>query len=238
MKTAELSGLDRWRSAGGESELRQAFVGFYWTLPVPRRPVRTWPRDVEAAARLSHTIRYQLTLVRHYVTEQKGRLLDEAAFLELAVDRGTDAVAQALARPLELCAANAATLVYVDFALIHHWRPHGVMRSILDDARENRGIQVQDLYPNPETIEGMGSQFDPVKHFRRWERRQSSEAQATRSLAKREVVAALSRLPEGPGRWRVAADALNEQGVTTATGRRWTAEGVRKTCGRLPPTKD
>lgn len=135
----------------------QEFVGFYWTLPVPRRPVRSWPRDVEAVARLSRTIRYQLTLVRRYVTEQRGHLLDEAAFLELAVDRGTDAVAEALARPLALCAANAATLVYVDFSLVHHWRPHGVMRTILEDASENRGIQVQDLRPDPAPIEGASS---------------------------------------------------------------------------------
>ncbi|MCE4224926.1 hypothetical protein HCU64_14280 [Methylobacterium sp. C25] len=211
----------------------QAFVGFYWSLPVPRRPVRTWPRDVEAAARLSRTIRYQLTLVRRYVTEQRGRLLDEAAFLELAVDRGTDAVAEALARPLALCAAEAATLVYVDFSLVHHWRPHGVMQEILDDAVENRGIRVQDLRPDPTPIEGMGSDFDPVKHFRRWQRRQSSEARATRARAKEEVTDVVSRLPEGAGRWSAAADELNKRGVATMTGRRWTAEGVRKTSARL-----
>lgn len=206
--------------------MSQVYVGFYWTLPVPRRPVRTWPRDAEAAARLSRTIRYQLTLVHRYVAEQRGRLLDEAAFLELAVDRGTEAVSEALARPLELCAANAATLVYVDFSLVHHWRPHGVMQRILEDAVENRGIRVQDLRPDPAPIED--GDFDPVKHFRRWQRRQSSEAQATRAQAKREVAAALARLPEGSGRWSAAADELNERGIITATGRRWTAEGVRK----------
>ncbi|MCF4124483.1 hypothetical protein [Methylobacterium sp. SyP6R] len=165
------------------------------------------------------------------MTEQRGHLLDEAAFLELAVDRGTDAVAEALARPLALCAANAATLVYVDFSLVHHWRPHGVMRTILEDASENRGIQVQDLRPDPAPIEG--GVFDPVKHFRRWQRRQSSEAQATRSQAKQEVAAVLSQLPEGSGRWKAAADELNARGVTTATGRHWTADGVRKTYVRL-----
>jgi len=211
----------------------RAFVGFYWSLPVPRRPVRTWPSDVEVAARLSRTICYQLTLVRRYVTEQRGRLLDEAAFLELAVDRGTDAVAEALARPLALCTAEAATLVYVDFSLVHHWRPHSFMREILDDAVANRGIQVQDLRPDPAPIEGIGGDFDPVKHFRRWQRRQSSEAQATRDQAKREVTDVLSRLPEGPGRWSDAADELNGRGIATATGRRWTAEGVRKTYARL-----
>lgn len=56
-----------------------------------------------------------------------------------------------------------------------------------------------------------------------------------RAQAKQELSAALARLPDGPGRYQAAADDLNGRGIPTATGRDWTAEGVRKTDRRLPP---
>lgn len=209
--------------------MSRAYVGFYWTLPVARRPFRKDTTDVEEAARRSRTIRYQLEMIRRYVREDKGELVGEAAFVELAVDRGTEHVAPTLAKVVTLCAAHAATLLYVDFSLVHHWRPHPFMVSYL----KAHNVSTAPLRPDEVMLDGR--RFVPTQHFRHWQRRQDAEAKAMRAQAKQELSAALARLPDGPGRYQAAADDLNGRGIPTATGRDWTAEGVRKTDRRLPP---
>ena len=50
---------------GAESgRVRPRFVGFYWTLPMPHVGFTKLPRDAEAAAEASQTIRYQRERVR------------------------------------------------------------------------------------------------------------------------------------------------------------------------------
>ncbi|MBX9933270.1 MAG: hypothetical protein K2Y56_17335 [Methylobacterium sp.] len=203
-----------------------AYVGFYWTLPVPRRGFRALPKDVEAAAQKSRTIRYQLEVIRRHVREEKGQLVGEAAFMEMEADRGTEQVEEELERIIRLCAAHSATLLYVNFSLVHHWRPHAFMRMYL----ANHDVPRQDLRPDPIMIEGQI--FDPVKHFRRWQQRHETESPALRERAKIELVLAVDRLAEEPGRYQTAADDLNGRGITTGTGRRWTSEGVRKAYAR------
>ncbi|TXN81268.1 hypothetical protein [Methylobacterium sp. WL8] len=207
----------------------QAYVGFYWTLPVPRRGFRVLPNDVEAAARRSRTIRYQLEVIRRFVRNEKGQLVGEAVFMEMEADRGTEQIEEELNRVVHLCAVHDATLIYVDFSHVHHWRPHAFMRTYL----ANHDVPRLDLRPDPVFIDGQT--FDPVKHFRHWQRRHDKEAPALRDRARTELKAAVRSLPEGPGRWQVAADDLNRRGITTGTGRRWTSEGVRKTYTRQQP---
>lgn len=204
----------------------RSYVGFYWTLPVARRPFRKDTTDVMEAARRSRTIRYQLELVRRFVQDEKGRLVGEAAFVELAADRGTEHVADALGRVASLCTRHAATLVYVDFSLVHHWRPHPFMVSYL----ETHGVPTEPLRPDEVMLDGR--RFEPAQHFRHWQRRQADEAKAMRERAREELSAILARLPDEPGRYQIAADDLNARGIATSTGRDWTAEGVRKTYAR------
>ncbi|CAO4132553.1 hypothetical protein [Methylorubrum extorquens] len=207
--------------------MSQAYVAFYWTLPVPRRGFRTLPPDVEGAARRSRTIRYQLECIRRYVRDEKGHLLAEAAFMEMAPDRGTEAVQGELDRIIMACVAHDAILLFVDFSRIHHWRPHTFLLHYLKE----HGVAHETLWPSEELIDGRF--FDPIRHFRRWQRRHDEEATAMRDRARDELLAIMQSLPVAPGRYQMAADGLNERGVTTATGRRWTAEGVRKTFARL-----
>jgi hypothetical protein len=204
----------------------QAYVGFYWTLPVARRPFRRDTTDATEAARRSRTIRYQLELARRFVREHKGRLVGESAFVELAVDRGTEHVVGALDKVAALCATHTAMLLYVDFSLVHHWRPHPFMMSYL----QTRGVATEPLPPDEVMLNG--HPFDPVLHFRYWQRRQDAEAKAMRTMAREELAVVLARLPAGPGRYQAAADDLNGRGIPTSTGRDWTAEGVRKTYAR------
>jgi hypothetical protein len=205
----------------------QAYVAFYWTLPVPRRGFRTLPPDVEGAARRSRTIRYQLECIRRYVRNEKGHLVAEAAFMELATDRGTEAVQDELDRIIPNCVAHKAILLFVDFSQVHHWRPHTFLLHYLKE----RGVSHETLWPSEELIDGRF--FDPIRHFRRWQRRHEGDAPAMRDRARDELFATMQSLPVAPGRYQMAAEALNERGITTATGRRWTAEGVRKTYVRL-----
>lgn len=204
----------------------QAYVGFYWTLPVSRRPFRKDTTNVEEAARRSRTIRYQLEIIRRHVREEKGTLVGEAAFVELAVDRGTRHVEDALGKIAALCTTHAATLLYVDFSLVHHWRPHPFMVTYLT----TNGVPAQPLRPDEIMLDGR--RFEPLQHFRHWQRRQDSEAKVMRARARQELSSVLGRLPSEPGRWQAAADDLNSRGIPTATGRDWTAEGVRKTYAR------
>lgn len=204
----------------------QAYVGFYWTLPVARRPFREDTTDVEVAARRSLTIRYQLEVIRRYVREDKGKLVGEAAFIELANDRGTEYVAAPLAKVAALCATHSATLLYVEFGKHIQWRPHYKLGRYLED----NGVPSLPLPAGK--LERDGWTFDPRKHFEQWERRQRTEAHAMRTQAREAVQAVLEELPIQRGRWQAAAVELNARGIKTTTGRAWTADGVRRTHGR------
>ena len=206
--------------------MARAYVGFYWTLPVARRPFRKDTTDVEEAARRSRTIRYQLEVIRRHVQEVKGTLVGEAAFVELAVDRGTRHIEDALRKTAALCMRHAATLLYVDFSLVHHWRPHPFMIDYL----KSHSVRTEPLRPDEIMLEGR--RFEPARHFREWQRRQYSEAHAMRMQARREVIAAVDRRPDVSGRYQEVADELNERAIASTTGRAWTHESVRKTYSR------
>ena len=66
----------------------EAFVGFYWTLPVNWSGFRNLPADVEAAAAKSRTIRYQRAMVQNWVRNNPpAELVDEIAFMDTRPDR-------------------------------------------------------------------------------------------------------------------------------------------------------
>lgn len=209
----------------------RAYVGFYWTLPVARRPFRKDATSIEEAARRSRTIQYQLIRTKRHVEEAKGDLIDQVAFVELANDRGTKHVEDALSKVALLCKQHKATMLFVDFADEFHWRPHPFMMNYIT----MHEIPYELVSNGQEYLDGQ--LFDPAKHFRHWERRQQSEAQAMRAQARQEVQAAVDSLAAKPGRYIAAADDLNARGITTTTGRPWTAESVRKTYVRHTPAE-
>lgn len=219
-RLSELSGL-----ATRGSGVRDAYVGFYWTLPVPWAGFRGLPRDVDAAARASRTIGYQRERVRQHVQEAAGDLVDEVVFMDVRTDRATELVLAAIEQAAR--GARRATLVLVEFSAEHRWRPI----SDLGDLVMGRGIRLDAIDPRPVTIDG--KLFDPIRHFADWRTRDASAMAGFRVAAHAGLAAALAAEPPGAGRWRRIATRLNGSGVRTLRGgETWTPEGVRKLASR------
>lgn len=205
----------------------EAFVGFYWTLPVNWRNFRTLSHDPEEAARQSRTIRYQLERVRRHVAEVPGgRLVDEVVFMDTRPDRATPAVQEALARVRRVCAEQDATVLLVEFDQQHFWRPNPYLTAYL---REH-GIRSEPLSPDALTVGGR--LFEPTRHFREWRERDAHASARLQTQARAGLEAALASTPEGSGRYRRIAERLNADGIETARGNPWTAESVRKALTR------
>src|SRR5262245_44213168 len=90
-------------------------VGFYWTLPVSWAGVVKLPKDVDRAAKLSKTIRYQRDRIRSYAANNGYRLLHEEVFIELNPDRGSDYILDSLGKVEALCKTQVAMLMFVSF---------------------------------------------------------------------------------------------------------------------------
>jgi hypothetical protein len=206
--------------------MHNAYVGFYWTLPVNWAGFRRLPANVDDAAAASLTIRYQREVVRRYVVEDRGTLLDEIGFIDVQPDRATDMV-QAELRTKAATYAGRATLLYVRFEEIDHWRRNAYL---LEAARE-LGLEVLPLPPDPVSIDG--ETFNPILHFKQWRERDESTKTRLKLEAGHELRLALAKVPEGNGRWQVIAERLNNAGTWTSSGGRWTAENVRKHASRL-----
>jgi hypothetical protein len=203
------------------------FVGFCWTLPMPHLGFKELPKDAEAAAEASRTIRYQRERVRLHVAAEGGELVGEAVWMELAPDRGSRHVAAALRKAVDSCRQAKAQLLYVDFAERHGWRPHQQLKAFLDGLADP--IAHHPLDPDP--IEIDGRRFDPVAHFRR--RRDEKAERGTPAERRQEVLGRILAFAAGlasavpPGDHAALADALNGADIRTTTGRRWTPENLR-----------
>lgn len=117
---------DDWQTVG-IFRMRRAYIGIYWTRPVPWAGLTALSPDVEIAARQSRTIRYQREAVRRYVKEIGGVLAREVALLELAPDRATPESAAELAQVVA-SAAPEAIFVSVEFSESRGWRPLPFLR--------------------------------------------------------------------------------------------------------------
>lgn len=206
------------------------FVGLYWTLPVTWAGFTTLDRDgldVDAAAMASRTIRYQREVIRRWVAEEKGELIGEVAFMDTRTDRATEAVRDVLERRVPTEARRGASLVAVEFSNDHNWRPN----PFLWRAARTLGMRLERLPPDPILIGG--KLFHPARHFAEWRKRDRSVMTRLRLEAYAGLRTSLSEVPDGEGRWRQVADALNGRGTRTVRGGTWTAENVRKLAGRL-----
>jgi hypothetical protein len=211
------------REEGGAGGMggSKPYIGLYWTRPAPRVGFTTLPREVEAAAAASRTIRYQRELVRAWVAAARGRLVAERVALDFAPDRDTALIGDDVRAAIALARAEGATLVVVDFAARAGWRPQIHMRAIFD--RED--VDVEALYPDPIRIDGLT--FDPVEHFRRWQAFYA-DAATGKAEAKAAILARIeTAAPEG-ATWADLAGWLNNEGYRTLTGKAWTAENARK----------
>jgi hypothetical protein len=201
------------------------YVGFYWTLPVNWAGFRDLPTDADSAAALSQTVRYQVARARRFVRDQRGTMLAEIAFCDVRHDRATDAVRSTL-RKHAAAHAGRATLLYVRFNEIDHWRPN---IHLVHEA-ERLGLTSLPLSPDALLIDGV--LFDPARHFREWRERDRTMKGRLDVNAAAALRVALDAVKEGPGRWQTIAARLNADGVRTVRGGWWTAEGVRKAAAR------
>lgn len=201
----------------------RSFIGFYWTLPVPSAGFTKVPDDLEDAVRMSRTLRYQRELVRRHVESEKGTLVDELHFLELAPDRGSDQIERKLKKALELCRKHDAQLLFVDFMQEGGWRSHPFMSRLMQLAP----VSCLGLYPEPLMIDGR--EFDPIAHFRRARKAFSDRGAA---VERREAIIArvrkiIGQVPLATGRYRQLAEHLNAEGVKTVNGRSWSEPNLR-----------
>lgn len=202
-------------------------VGFYWTLPVPWAGFTTLPEDIDTAAKLSRTIRYQCELIRRHAKDRNYRLVTEKVFLEIAPDRGSRHVLEAL-RPLEaICRAEDAVLLHVDFSEVQGWREHGPLSDWASHAR----IKVETVYPDEIQIDGGG--FDPHRHFHDWRRRQNEWSASKPERISRARAAAVRLRDEGLTH-KAIAQRLNDERIRSATGKPWTADSISKLLGAGP----
>jgi len=198
-----------------------AAVGFYWTLPVRWAGFTKLPKDVNEAAELSRTIRYQRDTTRRYAQDHRLKLIHEEVFLEIEPDRGTRHVRSALRKVEKICQANQAMLLFVDFSEVQGWRSHGPMR---DWARRTR-IEIQAIYPDRTMIDGKS--FDPHAHFSEWRDKQSEWVAGKADRANTSYAEASRLRAEGMS-YAAIANRLNAGDAPTPTGRPWTGDNLRK----------
>ena len=93
-----MPGIFRIAGCAGAAMKRKA-IGFYWTLPVPWAgftDVDT--RDVAKAAAQSKTIALQRAVIQAHASDCGYELVHEAAFCEIAPDRGGADITKELAK--------------------------------------------------------------------------------------------------------------------------------------------
>lgn len=198
----------------------ERFAAFLWTLPVPWAGFTRLSANPEEAAAQSRTIRYQRERIRRWVAEAGGTLVHEEVFLELAPDRGSAEMVPALDRLLARAAKLDARVALVRFRGMEGWRAHHFLEAWMA-AHADAVIPL-----DPEPLGG-ADPFDPVGHFRRWARAQADWS-GTKPARRAAIAQALAELGgEGVTDLELATR-LNDRGVTTVTGKAWTAETVRK----------
>lgn len=196
------------------------YIGFYWTLPVPWAGHQTLPQDVDEAAGKSLTIRYQRECVRQWVKENKGQLIEERVFMELAPDRGTEHIVPEVEKALRECRETGAQLLVVDFSRSFGWRSHIHLALVLRNSKDCILLSPVETMIN-------SAIFDPVAHFRKWR-----DVQDTFSSNKEEKMAqarsTVDALIPDHSNFASLAEALNAKGYKTSRGKMWTKENLRK----------
>lgn len=202
------------------------YVGFYWTRPVFWAGFNSLPADVDDAAKVSKTIRYQREVIRRYVRDHRGSLVGEFVYLDQRADGATIVIQAELRSAERLCKKEEAKLIIVDSRHQYGWRRN---KYLMDYIFERKIPYV--ALPADEIIMD-GRLFDPISHFEDWRERES--AWRSRKLdCNEQLVRLLMEAPEGMGRWTRISEALNRGGVKTANGKSWTVDSVRKRAMKL-----
>ncbi len=195
-------------------------VGFYWTLPVTWAQFVELPKDLEAAAAASKTIRYQIELVRRYAKDHGFTLIHEEVFLEIEPDRGSAHIQTALETLERICRTNSATVLVVDFSVVQNWRRNGYM----DDWLENTDMPFIRISPDP--LLSSEWSFDPGQHFGDWRKRHldwmNSKPEREAFALRRSLELQKTCLSVN-----VLAQRLNSEKVPSPTGKPWSESNLR-----------
>lgn len=195
-------------------------VGFYWTLPVPWAGFTELPNDTDAAAKASRTIRYQCELIRRHAKDNGYQLVAEQVFLEIAPDRGSQYILDAL-RPLQvICREQSASFLYVDFWSVQGWRGHEAFQEWL----EQTPIKFEAVPPDEIVIDG--AMFDPHRHFGEWRKEQRKWTDEKEERVAKALDEA-GRLRTAGRTHKEIAEQLNADGVRSASGKPWSEDGIR-----------
>ena len=230
--------------------MRQSFVGFYWTLPVKWVGLHRLPQGsgqkpwdlVDEAAAVSRTIRYQRERVSRWVEDQGGKLRREFVFMELQPDRMSSTVSEVLDVLAPLCARrgvrSGAQLVSVDFALKDgasspNWRRHRQLQYYIETHQLDHIALSPDPVIVPDARFDPCDPFDPIVHFRRWRRKDTTARSKRNEQTQPSLALLFAEVPSGRGRYAIIAEQLNEKQIKTRTGKDWTAENVRVAAKRL-----
>lgn len=205
---------------GGVAMTRNA-VGFYWTLPVPWAGFTTLPAQIDEAAAISKTIRYQRDAIRRHAKIEGFNLVREEVFLEIEPDRGSDIIREPLAKVAKICREHDAVLLYVDFSQIQGWRSHAPMQQW----SQTYSIQTDPVFPDEMVMDGQ--MFDPHAHFSAWREKQSDWMAGKVERAAKAHARALVLLSEGQKRPAIA-DLLNAENISSPSGKPWTADNIGK----------
>lgn len=201
--------------------MKRKAVAFFWTLPVPWAGFTHLPAEIEEAAKVSRTIRFQRALIHDYARKHGVELVHEEAFLEINPDRGSETIRDALNKAAAICRTRGALLLFVDFAAVQGWRSHQPMREWLEEA------EIDSLPIEAAPIMLDGAIFDPHAHFSAWREAQwdwssSKHERAEKALARaRELQGAGAKYP-------AMARTLNDEGLRSLSGKPWTSDSLRK----------
>lgn len=205
-----------------EDRIRRPFVGFYWTMPVRWTGFVALPSEIEAAARVSKTIRYQRAIAARHVAFEEGELVGEIAVQDVSPDRGTGALRDDVRKAGNLCRERGATLLLVDFSECG-WRRHAHIEAAI------REFGIESVRLPPETIRIDTIFFSPRKHFSAWRVMEKQERERRKVEVPVALRAALDAVPEGRGRYQKIAELLNAQRTPTIGGGMiWKRDNVKK----------
>lgn len=235
----------------------EKWIALYWTLPVPWARNRERPdghitlsEDADTAAQQSKTIQYQQALVHHEIKKAKRQLIDEVPYIDRDDFRPSPKIKGVLDSIALRCRDEGAGFVYVRFggpyrvryyAELENWvkftaKRSGIKYHFIDaEGHENHSEPDQDEYDTHQPKQHYSGLIDPYAHFRKWkaaDRSRKDEHERERQISK--IIGVVTELRGRGETFSKIAASLNAREIYSTTGKRWTAEGLRKFMTRKP----
>jgi hypothetical protein len=227
----------------------EKWIALYWTLSVPWAKDKDGPNghkklseDAKIAAQQSKTIQYQQALVHREIKLAKRQLIGEVTYKDRDAFRPSEEIRDVLGRIALRCRDEGAGFVYVRFggpyrvryyAELENWvkftaKSSGIKFHFIDAKDHGNGSEWdQDENDTHQPKQHYSGLIDIFAHFRAWkaagqDRKDGSEPQM------RKIIEVVSELRSRGETFSQVAAQLNSEEIYSTTGKRWTAEGLRK----------